>query len=60
MNTETNIWMNSVKHPGNIINNDLSGIDDCKMKSSSFSSSFNKLQCNVASVQPCILSKLFK
>ena len=30
------------------------------MKCSSFISSFNKLHCNYANVQPCILSKLFK
>ena len=59
MNTKTIIWVNYVKHLGNIINNDLKDIDDCKMKSP-FISSFNKLHFNYASVQPCILSKLFK
>ena len=52
--------MNSVKHLVSIINNYLSDIDDCKMKCSSFISSFNKLHCNYASVQPYVLSKLFK
>ena len=52
--------MNSVKHLGNIINNDLTDIDDRKMKCSSLISSFNRLRCNYANVQPCILSKLFK
>ena len=59
LNKETIIWVNYVKHLGNIINNDLSDIDDCKMKCSSFISSFNMLHCNYASVQPCILSKLY-
>ena len=36
---------------------DLSDIDVCEMKCSSFISSFNKLHCYYASVQPCILSK---
>ena len=39
---ETIIWVDSVKHLGNIINIDLNDIDDCKMKCSSFISSFNK------------------
>ena len=60
LNEETIIWVNSVKHLGNVINTDLNDIDDYKMKWSSFSSSFNKLHCNYANVQPCILSKLFK
>ena len=41
-------------------NNDLNNIDDCKMKCSSFIISFNKLHCNYANMQSCILSKLFK
>ena len=41
LNEETIIWVDSVKHLGNIINNDLNDIDDCKMKCSSFISSFN-------------------
>ena len=60
MNEETIIWVNYVKHLGNIINNDLNDIDDCKIKWSSFISSFNKLHFSYANVQPCILSKLFK
>ena len=60
LNEETIIWVDSVKHLGNIINNDLNDIDDCKMKCSSFISSFNKLHFSYANVQPCILSKLFK
>ena len=60
LNKETIIWLNSVKHLGNIINNDLNDIDNCKMKCSSFISCFNKWHCNYANVQPCILSKLFK
>ena len=35
-------------------------IDDRKMKCSCLISSFNRLRCNYANVQPCILSKLFK
>ena len=54
------IWVNSVKHLGNIINSDLNDIDDCKMKCYYFISSFNKLHCSYDNVQPCILSKLFK
>ena len=54
------IWVDSVKDLGNIINNDLNDIDDCKMKCSSFISSFNKLHFSYANVQPYILSKLFK
>ena len=60
LNEEAITWVNSVKHLGNIINNDLNDIDDCKMKCSSFISSFTKLHCNYANVQPCVLSKLFK
>ena len=60
LNEETIIWVDSVKHLGNIINNDLNDIDDCKMKCSSFISSFNKLHFSYANVQPCILSNLFK
>ena len=41
-----------------IINNDLNYNDNCKMKCSSFISSFNKLHCNYANVQPCILFRL--
>ena len=60
LNEETIIWVDSVKHLGNSINNDLNDIDDCKMICSSFISSFNKLHFSYANVQPCILSKLFK
>ena len=62
LNEETIILVDSVKlkYLGNIINNDLNDIDNCKMKCSSFISSCNKLHCNYANVQPCILSKLFK
>ena len=60
LNEETIIWVDSVKHLGNIINNDLNDIDDCKMKCSSFISSFNTLHFSYANVKPCILSKLFK
>ena len=60
LNEETIAWVNSVNHLGNIINNNLNDIDDCKMKCYSFISSFNKLHCNYANVEPCILSKLFK
>ena len=60
LNEETIIWVDSAKHPGNIINNDLNDIDECKMKCSYFISSFNKLHFCYANVQPCILSKLFK
>ena len=56
---QTVIWVDSVNHLGNIINNDLKDIDDCKMKCSSFISSFNKLHFSYANVQRCILSKLF-
>ena len=55
MNEETIIWVDSVKHLENIINNDLNDIDDCKMKCS-----FNMLHFSYANVQPCILSKQFK
>ena len=60
LNEETIIWVDSVKHLGNIINKDLNDIDDCKMKCSSFISSFNKLHFSYVNVQPCILSNLFK
>ena len=62
MNEETIIWVDSVKHLGNIINNDLNDIDDCKMKCFSFTSSFNKLHfsmlmCNLVYYLNC--SNLF-
>ena len=60
LNEETIIWVDSVKHLGNMINNDLNNSDDCKMKCYSFISTFNKLHFRYANVQSCILSKLFK
>ena len=36
-------WANSIKHPGNIVNNTLSDTDDCKLKKSIFIGSVNKL-----------------
>ena len=59
LNEETITWVNFVTHLGNIINNDLNDIDDSKIECFSLISSFNKLHCNYANVQPCILSKLF-
>ena len=58
LNEETIIWVDSVKHLGNIISKDLNNIDDCKMKCSSLINSFNKLHFSYANVQPCVLSKL--
>ena len=57
LNEETIIWVDSVKHLGNIINNDLNDIDDCKMKWSSFVSYFNNilvmLMCNLVYCLNC-------
>jgi hypothetical protein len=53
-------WCDTVKHLGNIINVNLTNIDDCRLKSSIFIGNVNKLISNFGIVQPFILSNLFK
>ena len=58
LNEETIIWVNSVKHLGNIIYNDINNIDDCKMKCASFISYIvSMLMCNLLYCLKC--SSLF-
>lgn len=53
-------WVKKTKHLGNIVNDELSDIDDCMVKCSQFIGSFNKLYSNYSHLYSHSLAQMFK
>ena len=60
LNSQPLLWMDKVRHLGNIIDKDCNEVYDCTLKKSMFIGYVNKLRSNFGKMQPSVLANLFK
>ena len=60
LNSHPLLWMDKVRHLGNIIDKDCNEVYDCTFKKSMFIGYVNKLISNFGNMQPSVLANLFK
>ena len=59
LNSHPLLWMDKVRHLGNIIDRDCNEVNDCTFKKSMFIGYVNKLRSSFGKMQPSVLANLF-